>query len=167
MTRNTLYIAGLSLLVTAAACSKKDDKVAGKKDKAEPKVTQKAAKPVPVVDIGPPTSAPAAPAMPAGWTVVTDLDYPAHSVLSLRKTLGPQLLALRNTTYHVNGKRVKVNTIVAKDVAGAAALLKKVRAMKPAEFSFRRDKIVFEFVGTNDALPDIRAGRAHLQKQKK
>ena len=35
--------------------------------------------------------------------------------------------------------------------------------MKPAEFFLRQGLIIYEFVGTNDVIPDIRAGRAHLE----
>ena len=72
---------------------------------------------------------------------------------------------MRNTIYAVNGKRVQLNTIVARDAASADEVMRSMREMKPDDFLLRKGLTLYEFVGMDEALPEMRAGRAHIQAE--
>lgn len=55
---------------------------------------------------------------------------------------------------------MKLNTVVA--ATDADAIMKALEGMKSEEALLRRGRIIYEFVGTNDVLPEIREGRALL-----
>ena len=107
--------------------------------------------------------APAAPTMPTGWKVTSDQSFAQAAIKPISDRLGGTVTALRNTVYDVNGKPVKLNTIVTASEVDADKIMASLQAMKPAEFMLRQGLIIYEFVGTNDVIPDIRTGRAHLQ----
>jgi hypothetical protein len=106
--------------------------------------------------------APPTPAMPAHWKVISDIDFAAADIEPVARRLGAKVSALRNTTYDVGGKQVKLNTIVAPTDADADSIMAALKAMKSEEALVRRGRIIYEFVGTNDVLPEIRDGRALL-----
>jgi hypothetical protein len=106
--------------------------------------------------------APPTPAMPSHWKVVSDIDFAAADIAPVAQRLGGKISALRNTTYDVVGKQLKLNTIVAATEADADSVMKALRAMKSEEAFVRRGRTIYEFVGTNDLLPEIRKGRAIL-----
>ena len=107
-------------------------------------------------------AAPPTPAMPSHWKVTSDIDFAAADIAPVAQKLGGEVSALRNTTYDVGGKHVKLNTIVAPTDADADAIMKALMGMKSEEAFVRRGRIIYEFVGSNDVLPEIRAGRALL-----
>lgn len=109
------------------------------------------------------TPTPAAPAMPAGWNVVSDQVFEPADIKPVGDRLGAQVVALRNTDYEVDGKPVRLNTIVAATEADADAIMTNLRAMKPDDFLLRRELTLYEFVGANDVIPAMRAGKSHLQ----
>jgi hypothetical protein len=106
--------------------------------------------------------APPTPAMPAHWKVISDIDFAAADIEPVAQRLGAKISALRNTTYDVGGKQVKLNTIVVPTDADADSIMQALKAMKSEEALVRRERIIYEFVGTNDVLPEIRNGRALL-----
>jgi hypothetical protein len=107
-------------------------------------------------------AAPSTPAMPSHWKVISDIDFAAADIEPVAQRLGGEISALRNTTYDVGGKQVKLNTIVAATDADAGAIMKTLKGMKSEEALVRRGRIIYEFVGANDVLPEIRDGRALL-----
>ena len=107
-------------------------------------------------------AAPPTPAMPSHWKVTSDIDFAAADIEPVAQKLGGKVSALRNTTYDVGGKLVKLNTIVGATDADADSIMEALRGMKSEEAFVRRDRIIYEFVGANDVLPEIRAGRALL-----
>ena len=108
--------------------------------------------------------APPAPTMPAGWSVTSDANIPAAQLPRIAETLGGNIVALRNTVYDVKGKRIQLNILVAADAANADAIMTSFKDIKPDEFLLRKDLIIYEFVGKDDAIPDMNAGKAHIQE---
>ena len=102
--------------------------------------------------------------MPAGWKVTSDLTVSKSETTDIAKKLGGEIASLRNTVYDVDGTRVQLNTIVATDEPNAERILAALRKLKDEVASLRDGATVYEFVGTDDALPAIRAGRDHLAK---
>jgi hypothetical protein len=100
--------------------------------------------------------------MPAHWKVTSDIDFAAADIQPVAQRLGGTISALRNTTYEVGGRQVKLNTIVAATDADADSIMEALRGMKSEEAFVRRGRIIYEFVGANDVLSEIRAGRALL-----
>jgi hypothetical protein len=100
--------------------------------------------------------------MPSDWKVTSDIDFAAADIEPVAQRLGGRISALRNTTYDVGGKPVKLNTVVAATDADADSIMAALEAMKSEEALVRRGRIIYEFVGTNDVLPEIRKGRALL-----
>jgi hypothetical protein len=107
-------------------------------------------------------AAPPTPVMPSHWKVTSDIDFAAADIEPVAQRLGGEVIALRNTTYDVGGKQVKLNTIVAATGADADSIMEALKEMKSEEAFVRRGRIIYEFVGTNDVLPEIRDGRALL-----
>lgn len=105
---------------------------------------------------------PSALAMPADWKVVSDFLVPADQVQPMSASLGAELSSVRNTVYDVGGKRVQVNVMIVPDASNGDKLMTKLLTIKGAEFFLRKDLVVYEFVGTNDVLPEIAEGRKHL-----
>lgn len=108
--------------------------------------------------------APEAPAMPEGWVVVSDESFSPDEINPVARRLGGDIEALRNTVYEVHAKRVQLNLVIAADEASAAQIFESLKRTKPAEFLLRRDLTIYELVGKNDAIPEMRAARAHLER---
>jgi len=108
--------------------------------------------------------APPSPAMPESWRVISDVAFSSADIAPVARRLGGEIAALRNTAYDAQGKRVQLNLIVAADEANAVAIEEAIHGLKPAEFVLRRGLRVYEFVGTDEAIPEMRAGRAHLER---
>lgn len=106
----------------------------------------------------------AAPEMPGGWTVVTDTVVGPARLPSLEGTLDADLVSVRNTVYEVEGKRVQLNTIRAATPNAAKRAVTVLQRMKSEQAILRKGATVYEFVGPNEVLPLIRAGRAHLAR---
>ena len=109
-----------------------------------------------------PAQAPATPDMPSHWTVVQDVNFAAADIKPVAARLGAKVSALRNTTYDVGGQPLKLNTIVAATPADAEAIMAALGQMKPDEFFVRRGLLIYEFVGADVVIPEMRTGRALL-----
>ena len=103
--------------------------------------------------------APPTPAMPAHWTVTSDINFASDDIRSVGANLGARLSALRNTTYNVGGRTVKLNTIVAATAGDADSVMRALGKAKPSEWFLRRGLVIYEFVGPNDAIPEMRKAR--------
>lgn len=104
------------------------------------------------------------PEMPSHWKVMTDFQVPAEQVKAMSAKLGAALSSVRNIVYDVNGKRVQINVIVTPDTGNAEKLMAKLRSMKAEEALLQQGLVIYEFVGSNEALPLIAEGRRHLEK---
>jgi hypothetical protein len=113
----------------------------------------------------PSAEAPAAPKMPKRWRVVSDINFEPADIEPVSNQLGARVSALRNTTYDVKGKRLKLNTIVAATAGDADAIMAALGKVKPKEFFLRRGLIIYEFVGSDDSTRAMRKGMARLAKQ--
>ena len=109
-----------------------------------------------------PATAPATPAMPAHWKLVSDENFAPADIKPVAARLGAAVGALRNTTYDVDGKTVKLNTLVAANATDADAIMAALGRMKPEEFFIRRGLIIYEFVGPDDAMAEMRDARSLL-----
>ena len=103
--------------------------------------------------------------MPPDWKVTADFEVPPKQVENIEDKLDVKLSSVRNTIYDVNGKKVQLNVIITPDSANADKLMAKLREMKGEIALLRKKLIVYEFVGTNDVLPIISAGRKHLESK--
>ncbi len=103
--------------------------------------------------------------MPKRWRVISDINFEAADIRPVSVQLGAKVSALRNTTYDINGKRLKLNTIVAATTGDADAIVAALGKIKPKEFFLRRGLIIYEFVGGDDTNREMRKGRARLAKQ--
>ena len=107
--------------------------------------------------------APPAPVMAANWKVTSDVSFPPAEVERIAGQLGGDLIALRNTAYEVDGKRVQINTLLAADAASADAIMIAMRKLKPDDFLVRQELVIYEFVVKNEAIAEARAGKAHIE----
>ncbi len=103
------------------------------------------------------------PQMPATWQLEQNDLASADDVSSMGSRMGAQLLGVRNTVYTVDGQRVQVNTIITASPVDAENAMRFLLTLKSEEALLRRGTTVYEFVGQNDVLPHIRAGREHLE----
>lgn len=110
--------------------------------------------------------APAAPAMPAAWTVVLDqtFDHNQKEFLETEGRLKGSLAALRVTTYEVNGHRVQLNTLVPKSVDEGDKIFRILANKKKPSSYLRKDEILYEFLGPAEAEADIAAARELLAR---
>ncbi len=106
--------------------------------------------------------APPTPAMPSHWNVISDIDFGPVDIRPVSVSLGANVKALRNTTYDISGKRIKLNTIVATTPEDADSIMMAIGKMKPEEWFVRRGLLIYEFVGSNDVIPEMRKGRELL-----
>ena len=111
-----------------------------------------------------PGQAPPTPTMPAEWKVIADVNFAPVDIKPVSTSLGGNVIALRNTTFDVGGKQLKLNTIVAGSDADADAIVKAIKKMKSEEGFVRKGQLIYEFVGGNDVLDQIRKGRALLTR---
>ena len=56
-----------------------------------------------------------------------------------------------------------MNTIVANDFSNANRIWASLLTIKSKVALLRQGSTIYEFIGTNDVLPEINAGKAHLQ----
>ena len=107
--------------------------------------------------------APAAPEMPSSWRVTSDMSFVAADIKPISKRLGGLVAKLRNTTYDVEGKPIKLNMIIAASPEDAEKIMVSLRSAKPDEFLHRDGLTIYEFVGTDYVIPDIHAGKVYLE----
>jgi len=106
--------------------------------------------------------APAAPEMPSTWRVTSDMSFVKADIKPISQKLGGLVAKLRNTTYDVEGKPVKLNTIIAATPEDAEKIMASLLKKKPEEFLHRDGLTIYEFVGTDYVIPDIHAGKVYL-----
>ena len=108
-----------------------------------------------------PAKASAEAAAPAfdGWIVKTDAAVPREKIGEVEARLEGKIKSLRNVVYEVNGKKIQVNVIVPRDPMEADNIYRVLTNMKPAWATVRKGDVVYEFVGQNEAMDDIK--KAH------
>lgn len=107
--------------------------------------------------------APPAAAAFDGWTIKSDTVVPRKQITGIESKLGGKIKALRNVTYEVNGKKVQVNVIVPADATEADKLYGSLTKGKPEWAVARTPGAIYEFVGKNDAMEDMKKARATLK----
>jgi hypothetical protein len=106
--------------------------------------------------------APPTPAMPSHWRVISDINFAAADIRPVSANLGAKISALRNTTYDAGGRTIKLNTIVAATSGDADSITEALWKTKPEQWFLRRGLLIYEFVASNDAIPELHKGRALL-----
>ena len=107
--------------------------------------------------------APATAKMPSSWLITANSKIPSTQISTISKKLGGEVASLRKTIYEVHGKPVQMNTIVANDFSSANRIWASLLTIKSKVALLRQGSTIYEFIGTNDVLPEINAGKAHLQ----
>lgn len=102
------------------------------------------------------------PRMPTDWRVERDFVASRPETVAMGTQMKAKLVGVRNTVYSVKGKRVQLNTIRTAGPQDAFNVVKHLQNIKPAEFMLRNKNIVYEFVGRDDVVDQIKAGREHL-----
>jgi hypothetical protein len=133
------------VLVALLACKKKDD--------APAPAASASAEPVASAETPPP-----GPAFP-GWVIKTDVAVSREEIGDVESRLGGKIKALRNVVYEVNSRTVQVNVIVPRDATEADKLYGALTKMKPAWAVVRKGDVVYEFVGRNESMDDMK--KAH------
>ncbi len=108
--------------------------------------------------------APPAPAMPEVWTVKLDktFDHNEREFLETEGRLFGRMKALRVTIYEVNGRNVKLHTIVPKSSEEADKMYRALAHRKQPWSYLRKNEILYEFVGPEEAEQDIVKARELL-----
>ncbi len=109
---------------------------------------------------------PAAPAMPAAWRVKADesFDQNQKEFLETEGRVKGKLKSLRVTIYEVNGKNVRLNTLVPTSSEEGDKIF-RILANKKKPWSYlRKGELLYEFIGPNDAEKDIRTARELLSR---
>jgi hypothetical protein len=107
---------------------------------------------------------PPAPAMPAGWTVKSDAEIPRDKIYEVEYRLEGKIKALRNTVYDVNGKKVQLNTIVPASANEGDKIIRILGNLKTPDSYVRKGDVIYEFVGENDVLDQIKKAHEALAK---
>ena len=102
------------------------------------------------------------PRMPADWQIVLDAQVTPQRLAEFESRMSARLLGFRDTIYTVGGRRVQINTIIAASPADAERVMSYLLTGKSEEALLRRGTTVYEFVGPNEVMDLIRAGRQHL-----
>jgi hypothetical protein len=136
MARTTLFFVSIFSLVALGACKR-----GGEQAQVKP---------------------PPAPTMPAHWEVISDVAIAPGAIKPISSKLGGEIIALRNTRYKVSGKTIQLNTILPADTDAADAVMVALKKMKSEIAMVRTDRIIYEFVCGNEALPELDAARALL-----
>ena len=97
-----------------------------------------------------------------GWTVKSDVLESAKKTSPVEKKLGGKIKALRNTVYDVSGKKVQINTMQGADAAEADKLFAALSKTKPAWAVVRKGDVVYELVGKNSAMAEMKAAHDKL-----
>lgn len=108
--------------------------------------------------------APPAPAMPEVWKVKVDktLDHNEREFLETEGRLVGRIKALRVTIYEINGRNVKLHTIVPRSSEEADKMFRALAHRKQPWSYLRKDEIIYEFVGPGEAEQDIVKARELL-----
>ncbi len=109
-------------------------------------------------------SGPAAPEMPEHWEVVSDEVMPPDVIKEAARMKGIKVQSARTITYDVDGKQIRLWITLADSAADISKLEAAAREARTEEMSFGRDLTFYSFKSDDDALAEISAGKAHLQK---
>jgi hypothetical protein len=99
--------------------------------------------------VAPAEEGPAAPALPAGWSVLEEGEIGADDAKGVGTRLGAPVERLWNSFLSVNGLKVKVNRLRGADEAAARAIEAKMLAVRGSSFVGRHGNDVLEVVGAN------------------
>jgi hypothetical protein len=75
------------------------------------------------------------------------------------------LLGVRNTSFEVEGLRIKVNTLIAAGPADAERAIRYLKDVKSEQALLQRGATIYEFNGTNEIDHLIPVGRQPLGAQ--
>jgi|GEM_PF-1015279 len=103
---------------------------------------------------------PPAPAFD-GWVLKQDVEVQREKIDAIEARLDGKIKSLRNATYEVKGKTVQVNVIVPRDGAEADKIYRALAKLKPLWAVVRKADVVYEFVGPNKAVNEMK--KAHDQ----
>jgi hypothetical protein len=126
--------------------------------------TAPAAAPAPAAAAPATAPADALPAAPTfdGWTIKSDKVASKKEADKIAAKLGGKITALRNTVYDVSGKKVQINVIVASDDAAADKIFASLTKKKAEWSCARKGNVLYEFVGKNDAMDEMKKAHAQL-----
>ena len=109
-------------------------------------------------DLALPEVPPTAPAFD-GWEVKTDKVLAREQIDMIQSKLGGKIKSLRNVAYIVNGRIVQLNVIVPQNWQEGDKIYKALASVKPPWAVARKPDALYEFVGPNDSIDDIK--KAH------
>ena len=104
------------------------------------------------------------PRMPADWQVVENFLVSPAELEMFSSKMNAKLLGARNTSFNVQGRPMKVNTIITPGTADAEKVMSYMKGMKSEEGLLQRGTTVYEFVGTNEVNDLVRLARQHLNQ---
>ena len=103
--------------------------------------------------------------MPSGWQVVEDFLADPAELSNFESQMKADLLGVRNTSYEVEGLRIKVNTIIAASPADAEQAMNFMKNLKSEQALLQKGTTLYEFVGTNEINHLIPVGKQHLESR--
>ena len=106
----------------------------------------------------------AVPPAPAfdGWIIKSDTVIAHDKIGAVAARLGANVKGLRNVTYEVKGKTIQVNVIAAPDSTEANKVYVSLTTAKAPWAAVRKGDVVYEFVGQNDVMQDIKTAHDKL-----
>jgi hypothetical protein len=106
--------------------------------------------------------APAAPAMPQDWKLINNFELSRDKISGFEYKLEGKIKSVRSTVYEVNGRHVQLNTIEPQDGVEADKMY-RILANKKAPYSFyRKGDLLYEFYAGQEAVEEVKKGRAAL-----
>ena len=90
---------------------------------------------------------------------------PRAKIDEIEARLGGKIKALRNVVYQVNGRKIQVNVIAARDATEADNVHRGLLKTKASWSVVRKGVVVYELVGPNEAMEDMKKARDELNTQ--
>jgi len=103
------------------------------------------------------------PKMPDGWKVVEDFQVSPTQLKEFSARMNADLHGIRNTSFEVEGLRIKVNTIIAATAADAEKAMSYMKGIKSEQALLLRELTIYELVGTTEVNHLIPVARQHLE----
>ncbi len=103
------------------------------------------------------------PTMPDGWQVVEDFQVSPTQVKEFSARMDADLHGIRNTSFEVEGLRIKVNTIIAATTADAEKAMIYMKSIKSEQALLLRELTIYELVGTSEVNHLIPVAKQHLE----
>ncbi len=95
--------------------------------------------------------------VPWEWTVSNDLIVPADQLAGFSAKLGGKVTAIRNTVFALpGGLALQVNVLEGASEQDANAVWQALTKGKSPEFVILKGRLVYELVGKNDVLSQLR-----------